>query len=223
MIDTHDPLAALDGLGLPPAAEESVARLLVVERLLSRRRASRLTQFALGPPYLSERRLELEYVEPQRYTNEAPQTRRIEGTRKLRVLGQPSAAVGVGTIHAARATDGSLSGYGRLAGAVIWSPESNTGTGLGDVLVDVGVCPAAGETCDLGVAEAGDEKGEVCTLAVRETGENFQRFACLEDVVDGDRVGDQDVLRAVRHLHFKRVMAAITFAEPEGFAGRHDV
>jgi hypothetical protein len=82
MIDTHDPLAELDGLGLPPAEEESVARLLVVERLLGRRRASRLTHFALGPPHLGERRLELEYADPQRYTNEAPQTRRIEGTRR---------------------------------------------------------------------------------------------------------------------------------------------
>jgi hypothetical protein len=89
MIDTSDPLAELDGLGLPPSAEESVARLLVVERLLGRGRASRLTHFALGPPHLGERRVELEYIDPQRYSNEAPQTRRVEGTRRAGQPGQP--------------------------------------------------------------------------------------------------------------------------------------
>jgi hypothetical protein len=88
MIDTHDPLAELDRLGLPPSTEESIARLLVVERLLGRRRASRLTQFALGPDHLGERRVEIEYIEPQRYTNESPQTRRIEGTRRGASAGQ---------------------------------------------------------------------------------------------------------------------------------------
>ena len=83
MIDTDDPLADLDGLGLPPSAEESVARVLVVERLLGRGRASRLTQFALGPPHLGARRVEVEYVEPQRYANQTPQIRRIEGTRRV--------------------------------------------------------------------------------------------------------------------------------------------
>jgi hypothetical protein len=83
MIDLADPLAALDGLGLPPSAEEAVAWLLVVERLLGGKRASRLTHFALGPAHLGERRVELEYVEPQRYSNQAPGTRRIEGTRRV--------------------------------------------------------------------------------------------------------------------------------------------
>jgi hypothetical protein len=82
MIDTQDPLAGLDGLGLPPSAEEPVARLLVVERLLGRGSGSRLTHFALGPPHFGQRRLEVEYVGPQRYANDAPQTRRIEGTRR---------------------------------------------------------------------------------------------------------------------------------------------
>lgn len=69
--------------GTPRAsAEESVARVLIVERLLGRGRASRLTHFALGPPHLGERRLEVEYVDPQRYANETPQSRRLEGTRR---------------------------------------------------------------------------------------------------------------------------------------------
>jgi hypothetical protein len=82
MIDTHDPLAELDGLGLPQSAEEPVAQLLVVERRLGRGRASRLTHLALGPPHFGERRIEVEYAEPQRYANDAPRTRRIEGTRR---------------------------------------------------------------------------------------------------------------------------------------------
>jgi hypothetical protein len=89
MIDTTDPLTELDGLELPPSAEESVARLLGVERLLGRGRASRLTHFALGPPHLGERRVEVEYVDPQRYSNETPQTRRVEGTRRAGQPGQP--------------------------------------------------------------------------------------------------------------------------------------
>jgi hypothetical protein len=89
MIDTSDPLAELDGIGLPHSAEESVARLLVVERLLGRGRASRLTHFALGPPHLGERRVEVEYIDPQRYSTEAPQARRVEGTRRARQPRQP--------------------------------------------------------------------------------------------------------------------------------------
>jgi hypothetical protein len=84
MIDTSDPLAELDGLGLPPSAEEAVARLLVVERLLGGKRASRITHFALGPAHLGERRVELEYIEPRRYANHTPGSRRIEGTRRTK-------------------------------------------------------------------------------------------------------------------------------------------
>jgi hypothetical protein len=83
MIDTSDPLAELEGLMLPPAAEEAVGRLLVVERLLGAGRASRIERFALGPAHLRERRVELEYVEPRRYANHEPGLRRIEGARRV--------------------------------------------------------------------------------------------------------------------------------------------
>jgi hypothetical protein len=49
MIDLADPLAALDGLGLPPSAEEAVARLLVVERLLGGKRASHTISRSVRP------------------------------------------------------------------------------------------------------------------------------------------------------------------------------
>jgi hypothetical protein len=84
MIDTSDALDGLQGLRLPPAAEEAIARLLVVERLLGGKRASRVTHFALGPPHLGERRVELEYIEPKRYTNVEPGVRRIDGVRRAR-------------------------------------------------------------------------------------------------------------------------------------------
>jgi hypothetical protein len=83
MIDTSDPLAELEGLMLPPAAEEAVGRLLVVERLLGAGRASRIERFALGPAHLGERRVELEYVEPRRYANHEPGLRRIERARRV--------------------------------------------------------------------------------------------------------------------------------------------
>jgi hypothetical protein len=83
MIETSDPLAELDGLMLPPAAEEAVAGLLVTERLLGSGRASRIDHFALGPSHLGVRRVELEYVEPRRYANSEPGIRRIEGERRV--------------------------------------------------------------------------------------------------------------------------------------------
>lgn len=82
MIDSSDPLAGLEAVSLPPAAEEAVGRLLIVERLLGGNRASRVTHFALGPAHLGQRRVELEWVEPQRYVNHEPGTRRIEGVRR---------------------------------------------------------------------------------------------------------------------------------------------
>jgi hypothetical protein len=82
-MDTSDPLAELEGLMLPPAAEEAIGRLLVVERLLGAGRASRIERFALGPAHLRERRVELEYVEPRRYANHESGLRRIEGARRF--------------------------------------------------------------------------------------------------------------------------------------------
>jgi hypothetical protein len=83
MIETSDPLVELDGLLLPPAAEEAIARLLIIERLIGGGRASRIDRFAMGPAHLGERRIELEYVEPRWYSNQEPGTRRIEGVRRV--------------------------------------------------------------------------------------------------------------------------------------------
>lgn len=81
MIDTSDPLSPLAGLMLTPSAEEAIAALLMSERLLGARKASHIERVALGPPHLGQRRVELVYVEPRRYSNHAPGTRRIEGVR----------------------------------------------------------------------------------------------------------------------------------------------
>jgi ribosomal protein L15E len=82
MIDATDPLAPLEGLPLSAAAEEAVGRLLVVERLLASGKASHIERFALGPAHLGERRVELIYVDRQRYSNVEPAVRRIEGVRR---------------------------------------------------------------------------------------------------------------------------------------------
>ena len=82
MIDASDPLAPLDGLMLTPSTEEAIGALLVAERLLASGKASYIERFALGPPHLGERRVELVYVERQRYSNQQPGVRRIEGVRR---------------------------------------------------------------------------------------------------------------------------------------------
>ncbi len=82
MIDSSDPLDELEGLLLPPGAEEAVAALLIAERLLGKGRASYIEWFALGPPHLARRRVELAWVEPRRYSNQEPGSRRIEGERR---------------------------------------------------------------------------------------------------------------------------------------------
>lgn len=82
MIDTSDPLAPLAGLMLTPAAEEAVGALLISERLLGPGKASHIDRFALGPPHLGQRHVELVYTEPRRYSDREPGTRRIEGVRR---------------------------------------------------------------------------------------------------------------------------------------------
>lgn len=79
MIETSDPLAPLADLMLTPAAEEAVGALLISERLLRPGKASHIDRFALGPPHLGQRQIELVYTEPG---NHEPGTRRIEGVRR---------------------------------------------------------------------------------------------------------------------------------------------
>jgi hypothetical protein len=82
-VNTSDPIAEVAGSMLPLSAEEAVARLLMVERLVGGGCASRLVRFALGPAHLGERRIEIEYVEPQRYADSEPSVRRIEGVYQV--------------------------------------------------------------------------------------------------------------------------------------------
>jgi hypothetical protein len=82
MIDALDPLAPLDGLVLTPATEEAIGALLMSERLLAPGKASHIDRFALGPPHLGQRRVELIYTEPRRYSNQEPGVRQIEGVRR---------------------------------------------------------------------------------------------------------------------------------------------
>lgn len=82
MVDASDPLLDLP-TGLPPAAEQAVGHLLISERLLASGKAADISRFALGPALLGQRRIELIYGDPQRYTNVKPGERQIEGTRGI--------------------------------------------------------------------------------------------------------------------------------------------
>lgn len=82
-IDTRDPLEPLASLGLPTAAEEAIAALLISEYLLGTGRASAIEDFALGPRTVNGQRLTLTYAEPQRYANQPPGTRTVDGTRPV--------------------------------------------------------------------------------------------------------------------------------------------
>jgi Domain of unknown function (DUF4062) len=80
LFDASDPLLDLPA-GLPAAAEQAVGHLLISERLLATGKAEYISRFALGPAHLDQRRVELIYGDPQRYTNVEPRERQIEGTR----------------------------------------------------------------------------------------------------------------------------------------------
>jgi hypothetical protein len=79
MVDTSDPLAELGGAQIPEAGVPSIARLLLVERLLGARRVAKVDHFLLGPPHRGGRRLALTYTEGRRYSNVEPGERTIEG------------------------------------------------------------------------------------------------------------------------------------------------
>ena len=81
MIETHDPLAPLDGLCLPHATYAAVARLLVIERLIGGDGASAVEHFAIGPEHAGARPLELAWKETLYYSNVEPGLREIRGVR----------------------------------------------------------------------------------------------------------------------------------------------
>jgi hypothetical protein len=81
MVDADDPLAELEGLGLPHATYEAVARLLVVERVIGGHGASRIEHFAVGPERGGRRLIELAWREALYYSDRTPELREISGDR----------------------------------------------------------------------------------------------------------------------------------------------
>ncbi|MGH2964747.1 MAG: DUF4062 domain-containing protein [Solirubrobacterales bacterium] len=80
MVDDSDPLAELPH-GMPEAILQPVARLLIVERLLGQRQATRMSEFSIGPPHSGRRAIRLSYTETRRYSNVTPAQRTLEGYR----------------------------------------------------------------------------------------------------------------------------------------------
>lgn len=79
MLDTSDPLEPLRGQPVPEDAYAAIARLLLVERLVGSGKASRIDEFHLGPAHQGSRPLSLSYTERQRYSNEEPGQRHLDG------------------------------------------------------------------------------------------------------------------------------------------------
>jgi hypothetical protein len=86
LVDTTDPVADLVAVRLSEGNIEPIARLLVVEHLLGKGRASAINQFMIGPANRGQRRVRLVYTEPQRYTNVTPGVRTLDGTRNWQAL-----------------------------------------------------------------------------------------------------------------------------------------
>lgn len=83
MVDTSDPLAPLDGRGLPHTTYRAVAALLVTERLVGQGVASRVEAFDVGPLHRGSRRIELTYREARAYSNVELASRGVAGTRSV--------------------------------------------------------------------------------------------------------------------------------------------
>lgn len=81
LVDQADPLEELVHQTLPEDSFEAVARLLLVEQLIGGGRASYIDTFQVGPEHQGRRPLKLIYKDPQRYSNQEPALRTIEGTR----------------------------------------------------------------------------------------------------------------------------------------------
>lgn len=80
--NTDDPWAELAGLRLSEDSVRSLARLLLVERLVGRGDAGPVEDFQLGPLRDGTRQVALTYWEPQVYSNVAPQLRSVSGERR---------------------------------------------------------------------------------------------------------------------------------------------
>jgi hypothetical protein len=75
-IDSDDLRQAFDQ---PNETVEAIARLVVVDGLLGRGNANRLTEFRLGPRVGDHRRVAIEWEEPRTYADVEPKRRRLEG------------------------------------------------------------------------------------------------------------------------------------------------
>jgi len=80
--NTDDPWAELAGVRLSEDSVRSLARLLLVERLVGRGEAGPVEDFQLGPLRNGTRQVALTYWEPQVYSNVAPQLRSVSGERR---------------------------------------------------------------------------------------------------------------------------------------------
>lgn len=79
--DVEDPWAGLSAMRLSEDSVASLARLLLVERLLGAGDASAIEQFRLGAQRNGRRKVELTYLEPKVYTNALAAMRTISGAR----------------------------------------------------------------------------------------------------------------------------------------------
>ncbi|HET9676666.1 MAG TPA: DUF4062 domain-containing protein [Solirubrobacterales bacterium] len=81
LVNQTDPLEGLLHQTLPEDSFEAVARLLIAEQLIGSGRASYIESFQIGPRHQGRRPLKLVYRDPQRYSNQEPAIRTIEGSR----------------------------------------------------------------------------------------------------------------------------------------------
>ena len=79
--DVEDPWTGLSAVRLSEDSVASLARLLLVERLLGAGDASAIEQFRLGALRNGKRKVALTYWEPKVYSNAAPEMRTVSGER----------------------------------------------------------------------------------------------------------------------------------------------
>jgi hypothetical protein len=97
------------------------------------------------------------------------------------------------------------------------------GVRLGQILSDGTEGPPRGQLADLVVAEPGNLEREVFALAVRETGQDGERFASFEDVVDAKGIVDRGLTRSGRQDCLEVRVPSLGFAQAAGLASRDDV
>jgi hypothetical protein len=83
MTDIPDPFVVLRGNRIADDVLRPLARLLLTETLVGSGRAARVTRFRLGTAIAGERRVELEWETPRRYSNAKVERRAISGVVAL--------------------------------------------------------------------------------------------------------------------------------------------